>query len=299
MKTVGKRLQQARLARKLSVEEVARTTKLRTERILDLENDTYAHFPNLAYAKGFLIIYAKFLAVDVSDFTDSFGISSPVGRNDYQYLSNAPQALPAVRRRDGGRATKPMLILGGVLAVVMAAGIFVMYLVVSAQRLGFLDQPAANRKTPPAAAAAPTVAHVVAIPGPAATPLVPGAAPALALEKPLPAVSAAPSAQAVLAEAATPAPSPASSVSAADTSFLAAPLKMNVVSLQPLKKTWVTVRRGQADSAPVFEDWLYPDAKGLTLHGEKFWISVGEKGAVKIEKNGIPVNYDTTSVAIE
>ena len=98
--TVGKRLQQARLKKQLSVEEVARTTKLRPERILDLENDTYAHFPNLAYAKGFLIIYAKFLGVDIPDFTESLQSPNPVGSERLRVPFNAaPGAAPRVRRR--------------------------------------------------------------------------------------------------------------------------------------------------------------------------------------------------------
>ena len=319
MITVGKRLQQARLKKQLSVDEAARATKVRADRIADLENDTYANFPNLAYATGFLIIYAKYLGVDVSDFTESFGISSPVGRNDYQYLANAPEVRPAVRRREGP-AAKPMLILVTVVGILLAGTAFTMYLVVSAQRLGFIEQP--GTKVPDVfAVAAPSPA--AAAPVAQRTPLAPRATPALVLATPPPAEPFFPQATPAPVALATPASpradaSPSATAAASpvievrravannplpdstpgDNSTLVAPLRTNVVVLQPLKKTWVTVRSGRADSPPVFEDWLYPDAKGLILHGEKFWINVGEKGAVEIKKNGVPVNYDT-SVAIE
>jgi len=287
--TEGKRLQQARLKRKLSVEDAARATKLRPERILDLENDTYANFPNLAYAKSFLVIYAKYLGVDVSDFIETFDVGSPVGRNDYQYLANAPQARPALRRREKS-ATKPMLILAAIAGAVMTFAIFVMYLVVSAQRLGFLEQPgakkqpqAANLFAPTPAPAPSTAAVEIATPIPMNTPLVPRATSALALAAPiLPQAAGASRPQPSPGSTGTPAPSPTPP-----------PRKENEIILQPLKKAWVTVRRGGADSPPVFEDWLYPDAKGLILHGDKFWISVGEKGAVEIKKNGVVINYDT------
>jgi len=315
--TVGKRLQQARLKKQLSVDEAARATKVRADRIVDLENDTYANFPNLAYAKGFLIIYAKYLGVDVSDFTESFGISSPVGRNDYQYLANAPEVRPAVRRREGP-AVKPMLILAAVAGILLAGAAFIMYLIVSAQRLGFIEQSgtkAANIFAAPAPSPAAVAQRTPLVPR--ATPALVFATPPLPLIKPfLPQATPAPVALATpalpRAEASPPgaaaspvievrralANNPLPDTSPGDNPTLVPPLRTNEVVLQPLKKTWVTVRSGSADSPPVFEDWLYPDAKGLVLHGGKFWISVGEKGAVEIKKNGVPVNYDT-SVAIE
>ena len=94
--------------------------------------------------------------------------------------------------------------------------------------------------------------------------------------------------------------------------FVAAVLRAPWHGLIPIAALWGLIGAGgtiyaiivairmarQQKYSPVFEDWLYPDAKGLTLHGDKFWISVGEKGAVQIKKNGVLVNYDT-SVAIE
>src|ERR1700733_3779447 len=86
--TVGKKLQQARLSRKLEIEDVAERTKIRPDRIIDLEADEYSHFPNLTYAKSFLAKYARFLGLDIQEELDRFQISSAISMGDYQYLSS-------------------------------------------------------------------------------------------------------------------------------------------------------------------------------------------------------------------
>ncbi len=89
VESVGRKLQQARLARKLEIEDVAEKTKIRPDRIIDLEADEYAHFPNLTYAKSFLAKYARFLGVDIQEELEKFQISArPISMGDYQYLSS-------------------------------------------------------------------------------------------------------------------------------------------------------------------------------------------------------------------
>ena len=63
---MAKNFRKARLARKLTLDEAARMTKIRPSRLAEIEADDFSNFPSLAYAKGFLLIYGKFLNVDVS-----------------------------------------------------------------------------------------------------------------------------------------------------------------------------------------------------------------------------------------
>ncbi len=96
VESVGRKLQQARLARKLEIEEVAERTKIRPDRLIDLEADEYSHFPNLTYAKSFLAKYARFLGVDIQEELDNFQISSAISMGDYQYLEfDAPAQCAA------------------------------------------------------------------------------------------------------------------------------------------------------------------------------------------------------------
>ncbi|HEX8678778.1 MAG TPA: helix-turn-helix transcriptional regulator, partial [Chthoniobacterales bacterium] len=66
MEGLGEKFQKARLARNLTLEEAARMTKIRPAKLAELEAEDFSHFPSLAYAKGFLLIYGKFLNVDVT-----------------------------------------------------------------------------------------------------------------------------------------------------------------------------------------------------------------------------------------
>ncbi len=64
MKTVGKQLQEARLARNWTPELASRETKIKVDRVKDLEADDYAAFNNATYARGFVRTYARALGLD-------------------------------------------------------------------------------------------------------------------------------------------------------------------------------------------------------------------------------------------
>ena len=64
MKTVGKQLQEARLARNWTPELAARETKIKVDRLGDLERDDYSHFTSPTYARGFVRTYARALGLD-------------------------------------------------------------------------------------------------------------------------------------------------------------------------------------------------------------------------------------------
>ena len=68
--------EESRLARKLGIEDVAEQTKIRPDRIIDLEADEYSHFPNLTYAKSFLAKYASFLGRDIQEELDKPGLDT-------------------------------------------------------------------------------------------------------------------------------------------------------------------------------------------------------------------------------
>src|SRR5213594_5027063 len=100
---LGKKFQEARLARGLTLDEAARLTKIRPSRLAEIEAEDFSQFPSLAYAKGFLLIYGKFLDVDVTPYLDAFEDSERVTVDGYSYLQeNRPQkpvAAPVARRR--------------------------------------------------------------------------------------------------------------------------------------------------------------------------------------------------------
>jgi len=64
MKPVGKQLQEAREARNWTPELAARETKIKVDRLHDLEADDYSHFTSPTYARGFVRTYARALGLD-------------------------------------------------------------------------------------------------------------------------------------------------------------------------------------------------------------------------------------------
>jgi cytoskeletal protein RodZ len=305
--TVGKKLQLAREQKRLSIEEAARVTKIRPDRIADLEGDDFTQFPNLTYAKGFLLIYAKYLGVDVAEFASSFENTSQINISNYEYLNNAlPPSDDSSRRRSPGpvmQSSKPLLAVMLLLAVCVAAGVIYIFVNSTAKRLS----PAQKEGTAATPISAPTPIAVIpsrivesdqnalrsATPAPTpkrtaekppATPLPaqPGATPRFVGEpevrRPL----------IVNPDSSNPksAPTPA-------------PSKPRELIIQPTRKTWVQIQRDDEHSAPVFEDWIYPDARPLKMHGAKFWIQVRDPDAVKITNDGQPVPVGGNKIVID
>lgn len=63
MKTVGNILKEARLAKKLTYEQVEAKTKIRVKFLEAIEEDDYRMLPSVSYAKGFVKNYGEFLGI--------------------------------------------------------------------------------------------------------------------------------------------------------------------------------------------------------------------------------------------
>src|SRR3954453_24163730 len=104
---LGKRFQEARLARNLTLDEAARMTKIRPSRLAEIEADDFSQFPSLAYAKGFLQIYGKFLDVDVAPYLEAFETSEGITVDGYSYLQEEPAPARARTPVVGRRPSRP------------------------------------------------------------------------------------------------------------------------------------------------------------------------------------------------
>ena len=168
---LGKKFQEARIARGLTLDEAARLTKIRPSRLAEIEADDFSQFPSLAYAKGFLLIYGKFLDVDVTPYLDAFETSQQVTVDGYSYLQDQPAPKPrrvrttrppAVRRerrRSSGDRSSPMPLLIGVGVIIV--GFVLMRLILNIQRISphqmvGVPQPTAAQSAAPQPAPAQT-----------------------------------------------------------------------------------------------------------------------------------------------
>ena len=137
--SVGTALRNARLQKKITIEEAARVTKIRPDRIKDLECDEYTRFPSLAYARSFLILYSKYLEIDVSRY-QTMDVGNPAGVGDYQYLQNEGGVDSLRFTRPEATPSKPLLFRA--LMIVLACvviGALSAYFVLVLNRLPSVD----------------------------------------------------------------------------------------------------------------------------------------------------------------
>jgi cytoskeletal protein RodZ len=202
MKTVGKQLQDARLEKGWSPELAARETKIRVDRLHDLESDDYSNFSSPTYARGFVRTYARALGMD-----------------EYKILRQLDNKLPeddnASFANDGGvpympepsRVSKPfevgkgvyiaagvgatvLLLIGFILVQVYRAGYFAQALPATASNTTTNSLPVmpdsetaqralpADSNAPPVALPIDTTSAVAAAPAaPVAAPVAPVASP--------------------------------------------------------------------------------------------------------------------------
>jgi hypothetical protein len=91
----------------------------------------------------------------------------------------------------------------------------------------------------------------------------------------------------------------AGAVTPQTTAVVASPTGVNEVVVEPLKKTWVKIRKDSPTSLPIFEDYLYPGDRPLVLRGAKFFVEVRDQDAVQIRKNGSPIAYQAPGISIQ
>src|SRR5207247_8846719 len=100
-------------------------TKIRPARLAEIEADDFSQFPSLAYAKGFLVIYGKFLDVDVTPYLDAFEDSERVTVDGYSYFQDSPPPKPVSAparhsfQRSGRERVSDMTIHFGFLVLVI------------------------------------------------------------------------------------------------------------------------------------------------------------------------------------
>jgi cytoskeletal protein RodZ len=285
--TVGKKLCKARLAKGLTIDEAAHATKMRPDKILALENDDYSRFANNTYAKGFLVIYGRFLNIDVAAQVRTLEGPARLNVEDYQYLNRSPdpepERLPRYSHQRRAPSIMPLVILLGMLAF----GGFGLYLYVNAKRLGSLDQLSRRQPGDLAVDTTPTPA-VPASNGTSPTPSIEAVA-----NPPIASAGAAPALEA------TPTAAPATPPNVPVPPQAAPPGAVHEVTIASTKRTYIRVHRDSRESDPIFEDYLYPDAKPLKLRGPRFFIEAREPGGIEIRKNGAPIAYQAPGITVQ
>jgi len=326
VETVGRRLQKARQERKLTIDEVAAATKIRPERIVDLEADDLTHFPSLVYARSFLVKYARLLGLDIQDDLENFQVNRAVGFGEFKYLTAAPppKFKPEPRFNQPKKSLAPPLILA-VIAVVILIGVpLIAFFAVNLSRLspGVEEQnktvgttPAPRvqgsatpliEKSPLAATTPELLRQPLASPtsqGPAQvstnaqTPAVtsPTAEGTVEVRRALP-VTAADKESGNASPSVSASPSASASVEASASPSAPPSQKLEI---KVKERTWLRVTKDRENSEPVFNDFIGPNSPAIVIQGKRFWLKALDKSALELRKNGQAVNGQDGDIVIE
>ena len=298
MEGLGKKLKEARLARNLTLEEAGRMTKIRPGRLEEIENEDFSQFASLAYAKGFLLIYGKFLDVDVSPYMEAFETSEHVTVDGYAYLQDNPAPAPSrpvtVRRErsSGGRGSLLPFVIG---VVVLVGGFMAMKMILNLQRL----KPTS-----------PTPVTQTASASPAEKIVAPRAQPVDNAPAQVAATTNAPSAQPSVADStAIPAPSaiepevrraepvnPADAKPQANAPPPAPGTGPTTLEVRALKKTYVKVI---VDDAEAYERWISPTDGIVQFRGTRMTVKGLDNTALEIKKDGKRLTASDPDVTID
>lgn len=126
----GKHLQKARTDRGLSIEQAAAAVRIRSTFLRALESSDLTKFPNAAYAKSFLLMYGRYLGVDLKSVAAQIDTTTQMKVEGYQYLTNRAAEQPKTKAEpeltfSAAPAPKssgswlPLLVLGGTVVVAL------------------------------------------------------------------------------------------------------------------------------------------------------------------------------------
>jgi cytoskeleton protein RodZ len=306
VETVGRRLQRARQEKKFTIDEVAAATKIRPERIVDLEADDLTHFPSLVYARSFLVKYARFLGLDIQDDLENFQVNRAVGFGEFKYLTAVPppKYRPEPRFNQPSKKMAPPLILA-ILAVLILIGVpLVAFFAVNLSRLSPTEEERnKTAATTPAKGVQSATPLAVATPEPTKPPLASPAGSVQVVSNTQTPAGSSPTPdstvevrRALPVTAADKDTSKETSDSSPSPTATAPPQKLEI---KVKERTWLRVTKDRESSEPVFNGFIGPNSPAIVIQGKRFWLKALDKSALELRKNGQAVNGQDGDIVIE
>jgi cytoskeletal protein RodZ len=117
---VGNNLREARGRRKLSLEEVEATTKIRGRYLQAIEDEDWDQLPSDTYARAFIRTYAALVGLDGDRLAEEQRQTRGAARPGERLPRVDPKPRPVTRSRRRHRVP-PRLVTAAVLALVVAA----------------------------------------------------------------------------------------------------------------------------------------------------------------------------------
>ncbi len=96
---IGSTLREARVRRKLTLQQVEEDTKIRVKYLQAMENEDFDLMPGAAYAKGFLQTYAQYLGLDAQIILDEYRSRGLYGEEPQPFAGASVIGKPHAHRR--------------------------------------------------------------------------------------------------------------------------------------------------------------------------------------------------------
>lgn len=296
----GAWLKNERVKRKISLEEVAAVTKVHIQQLRALEDDEHTKLPAPAFVRGFLVSYARHLALDETEvlnrYRDAKGSVTPMADRLLSHsakrsnpaaqtsgnkvrLVQQPKFAPSPGSKEIERPMPSWLNFGNVTILTAFIGLFCLLGILV--YLGRSSKSDAPNETPTEAAAETTATAEPAAPNTSAT----GVAPAAPTPAPQTATTPAGTLPTVAPAAPTKVAAPATP--AQDTTgqrtLIATPKKFNG-ELRAIEQSWVNVR---SDDGASRGQMLKAGDKLPFEANRKVSFSLSDAGAVEIFWDGV------------
>lgn len=157
---VGSRLGAARLKAGISLEKAAKDTRIRVQRLREIESDDFSGFAHPTYSRLFLLDYAEYLGISQDEIRPLLPDRAGAAGGGFQYieaLSRQPSS-PVVPTRSPGSRFLWLLIATGLCLILVAAGLFAYYTVKKIERVAgssTLSTKTGSREAAPTPAPSP------------------------------------------------------------------------------------------------------------------------------------------------
>jgi len=119
--SLGAFLSGVRQEKGISIEQAAHDTRIRPQRLREMESDDFSHFSHPSYSRMFLMDYAKYLGVPLAKIRHFLPEGGACGAAGYDYLQNLPEKevpVPRVHRPFQRRGPMPAIV-GGFAVIVL------------------------------------------------------------------------------------------------------------------------------------------------------------------------------------
>ena len=291
MGPIGAYLRELRVKRGLSVDELARMTRVAPRYLEALEGDAFKDLPAPVFTRGFIRAYCQAVGASPEEALARFDGREPRDAQAATPAATRPvmTAAPTHAAPDGEPRTRSAILVSFVLLVVLGVALFAVALVTQPAR----EERAERRPPPPVAAPpaapAPPVAAITPTPIPETRPIpAPQPKPPAARppEPPRPAAPTAPPPATMAPSAVPPMPVPPAGSRAwlpqvqSATNGISTPYRLVARVSEP---TWIRVR---TEDGRTSEETVPAGSVREWVSNRPFTVTIGNAGGVSFELNG-------------